>query len=85
MLIAPQHVENLSNDVRAIVARYEKLAFVIWYYEELECPEVDAVLAARLQANEEPELTYGKLMERLLFMKMNNKARAAAAACRARH
>ncbi len=32
------------------------------------------MLTQRLAAGEEPELTYGKLMERLLFMKMNNKA-----------
>lgn len=68
-----KQVENLSSDVKGMVASYEKLSMVIWYYEELECPETDAVLTQRLEKGEDPELPYGKLMERILFMKMGNK------------
>lgn len=58
-----KQVENLSSEVRAMVASYEKLAMVIWYYEELadDSGQVDAVLTSRLAAGEEPELTYGKV------------------------
>lgn len=69
-----KQLQNLSPEVRALVAGYEKLSMVIWYYEELECPEVDAVLTQRLASGEDPELAYGKLMERILYMKMSNKS-----------
>ncbi len=68
-----KQLQNLSNEVKGLVASFEKLSIVIWYYEELECGETDAVLSQRLAGGEDPELPYGKLMERILFMKMNNK------------
>lgn len=68
-----KQVQNLAPEIKAMVAEYEKLTMVIWYYEELECPQVDAVLTRRLEAGEDPELPYGKLMERILYMKLSNK------------
>jgi hypothetical protein len=69
-----KQMQNLSPEVKGLVASYEKLSMVIWYYEELECAQVDAVLTERLAKGEDPELAYGKLMERILFMKMNGKS-----------
>lgn len=42
---------------------------VIKYHEELACPRVDAVIAERLSKGEQPKFGYGKLMERLLYMR----------------
>ena len=39
-------------------------------YEDLQCTEVDTVIEARLKKGETFELPYGKLMERLLTIKM---------------
>jgi hypothetical protein len=46
----------------------------VWYYEELSSNEVDAIIAQRIDAGEEPNFSYGKLMERLLYFKMNGIA-----------
>lgn len=53
------------TELRAAVARYEPLDTLLWYYEELRCPEVDTRIAERLRAGDEPGFGYGKLMERL--------------------
>jgi hypothetical protein len=50
---------------------FKKLDTLVWYYEELSSAEVDAVIAQRIEAGEEPKFSYGKLMERLLYFKMN--------------
>lgn len=52
-------------ELRVAVARYESLDTLLWYYEELRCEAVDARIAERLRAGDEPEFGYGKLMERL--------------------
>jgi hypothetical protein len=39
------------------------------YHEELACERVDAVIATRLANGEQPKFGYGKLMERLLYMR----------------
>eukprot|EP00824_Muranothrix_gubernata_P023405 TRINITY_DN623_c0_g1_i5.p1 TRINITY_DN623_c0_g1~~TRINITY_DN623_c0_g1_i5.p1 ORF type:complete len:411 (+),score=74.20 TRINITY_DN623_c0_g1_i5:1025-2257(+) len=52
-----------------VLYRYEKLDTVIWYYEELRCTEVDMRILNRLEDGEEAQLSYGKLMERLLYFK----------------
>ena len=40
------------------------------YYEDLQGPEVDVILDQRLEAGEKVTLNNGKLLERLLTMKM---------------
>ena len=62
-------VKPLPEAVKPKIAAYMTLDHLIWYHEELACPAVDAVLAARLAAGEVPELAYGKLMERLLYFR----------------
>lgn len=43
-------------------------------YEDLACTEVDKVISKRLEAGEDIDLTYGKLMERLLMLAMRSKS-----------
>lgn len=43
-------------------------------YEDLACPGVDEVLTGRLENGEEVDLTYGKLMERLLMLAMRSNS-----------
>eukprot|EP01103_Thecamoeba_quadrilineata_P004851 TRINITY_DN14730_c0_g1_i1.p1 TRINITY_DN14730_c0_g1~~TRINITY_DN14730_c0_g1_i1.p1 ORF type:complete len:788 (+),score=217.56 TRINITY_DN14730_c0_g1_i1:37-2364(+) len=74
---------SLSPAARARIATYEKLAVVLWYYEELALAEpdaanaqeqVDRIVQVRLNNGEVPdetEMGYGKLMERLLTLKNN--------------
>eukprot|EP01099_Mayorella_cantabrigiensis_P003834 TRINITY_DN287_c0_g4_i1.p1 TRINITY_DN287_c0_g4~~TRINITY_DN287_c0_g4_i1.p1 ORF type:complete len:752 (+),score=166.70 TRINITY_DN287_c0_g4_i1:194-2257(+) len=57
--------------VKVGIAKYEKVNTLIWYHEELACPEVDSIISERLLAGDVPTFTYGKLMERLLYFKMN--------------
>ena len=40
------------------------------WYEDLQCAEVDDIIDARLKRGEQLSLPYGKLMERLLTIKM---------------
>ena len=40
------------------------------YYEDLACPEVDQVIVDRMKAGEKIGLPYGKIMERLLMLKL---------------
>jgi hypothetical protein len=54
---------------KSLAEKQEKLDTVLWYYEDLTCPEVDEVIRARLERNEAITLPYGKLMERLLMFK----------------
>eukprot|EP00005_Dracoamoeba_jomungandri_P001536 CAMPEP_0174262220 /NCGR_PEP_ID=MMETSP0439-20130205/12847_1 /TAXON_ID=0 /ORGANISM="Stereomyxa ramosa, Strain Chinc5" /LENGTH=725 /DNA_ID=CAMNT_0015346893 /DNA_START=48 /DNA_END=2225 /DNA_ORIENTATION=- len=62
---------DLPDEVKAEVAKYEKLDTLIWYYEELTNPTVDALIAERLDNGEELKFSYGKLMERLLYFKLS--------------
>ncbi|ELR17586.1 Ubox domain containing protein [Acanthamoeba castellanii str. Neff] len=69
-----KNLPDMSLKVKAQVALYEKLDTLVWYYEELSSNEVDAIIAQRIDAGEEPNFSYGKLMERLLYFKMNGIA-----------
>jgi len=60
-------VKPLPNEAKPIIARKMSLDQLIWYHEELACPEVNTVLRSRLRAGEKPTLGYGKLMERLMY------------------
>jgi hypothetical protein len=48
-----------------------KLFFLFRYYEYLGCTEVDTVIQKRLKAGETITLPNGKLLERLLFLKLH--------------
>jgi len=63
---------RVPQAVKVRVASYEPLDAIVWYYEELGgTAEVDAVIEKRLDAGEEPNFSYGKFMERLLYFRMN--------------
>ncbi|XP_046571651.1 uncharacterized protein LOC124279819 [Haliotis rubra] len=64
------HVESLTPDSMTRVAAYEKLDTILWYYEDLQCLEVDAVVKKRLEEGHKVSLPNGKLLERLLTLKM---------------
>jgi hypothetical protein len=60
--------QPLSEEARDAVAAYEPLGTLLWYYEELRGPAADRRIAERLAAGEDPDIGYGKLMERLLTL-----------------
>ncbi|KAK7101600.1 uncharacterized protein [Littorina saxatilis] len=63
--------DSLTEEAKVRIAEYEdKLDTVLWYYEDLQCKAVDDVITQRLAANEPVNLASGKLLERLLTLKM---------------
>lgn len=65
-----QFKDHLNDKSKARIAAYEeKLDTVLWYYEDLQCPDVDEIISERLENGEEIKLPYGKLMERLLVLR----------------
>ena len=65
-----QFKEHLSDESKARIASYEeKLDTILWYYEDLECPDVDEVISERIRNGEQITLPYGKLMDRLLLIR----------------
>lgn len=64
-------VPKPSALVKERVASYEQLTTVLWWYEELQLPSVDRIIEERLDRGDAINLPYGKLMERLLYFKMN--------------
>ncbi|CAF2138561.1 unnamed protein product [Rotaria magnacalcarata] len=65
-----QFKDHLSDKSKAKIASYEeKLDTILWYYEDLQCPDVDDIISERLENGEEISLPYGKLMERLLVLR----------------
>ncbi|CAF4830043.1 unnamed protein product, partial [Rotaria sp. Silwood1] len=65
-----QFKDHLNDQSKARIAAYEeKLDTILWYYEDLQCPDVDDIISERLENGEEIRLPYGKLMERLLVLR----------------
>ncbi|CAF3362913.1 unnamed protein product [Rotaria socialis] len=65
-----QFKDHLNDKSKARIASYEeKLDTILWYYEDLQCPDVDDIISERLENGEEISLPYGKLMERLLVLR----------------
>jgi hypothetical protein len=65
-----QFKEHLNDASKARIASYEdKLDTILWYYEDLQCSDVDEVIGERLKNGEQINLPYGKLMERLLLLR----------------
>eukprot|EP00027_Filamoeba_sp_ATCC50430_P010702 CAMPEP_0168550998 /NCGR_PEP_ID=MMETSP0413-20121227/5936_1 /TAXON_ID=136452 /ORGANISM="Filamoeba nolandi, Strain NC-AS-23-1" /LENGTH=724 /DNA_ID=CAMNT_0008581491 /DNA_START=70 /DNA_END=2241 /DNA_ORIENTATION=- len=63
-------VKPIPEEAKPLIANFIPLDTLIWYYEELACSEVDAILEKRLSSGQEkPTFGYGKLMERLLYFK----------------
>jgi hypothetical protein len=65
-----QFKDNLNDESKARIASYEeKLDTILWYYEDLQCSDVDDIISERLKNGEQITLPYGKLMERLLLLR----------------
>lgn len=62
----------LPDDAKLAVARQSPLDQILWWMEELSTPEVDALIAERMDAGETVTLNFGKLMERLFLFKSAN-------------
>lgn len=66
-----QFKDKLNEASKARIAeKEEKLDTILWYYEDLQCPSVDAIISERLREGEQITLPYGKLMERLLLCRL---------------
>ncbi|OWF49165.1 uncharacterized protein LOC110452170 [Mizuhopecten yessoensis] len=71
--LAKQHKDGFTPESKARIAAYEpKLDTILWYYEDIgqNCSDVDKIIADRMKAGEEVKLQLGKLMDRLLMLKM---------------
>lgn len=65
------HLDKLTEGSKARIAGYEpKLDTVLWWYEDLRCVDADQVIMQRVKAGEIINLPNGKLLERLLVLKM---------------
>lgn len=60
----------LTTESKTKLAHTEKLDTIIWYYEDLQCKELDAAVEKRLNDGESVSLNNGKMLERLLTIKM---------------
>ena len=66
----PEVVKALSDDSKRRLAHYTPLDQLLWYYEDLRCGVIDEIIEKRLAAGEQVTLATGKLLERLLMLKM---------------
>ncbi|CAF3664773.1 unnamed protein product [Rotaria sordida] len=65
-----QYKDHLNDESKARIASYEaKLDTILWYYEDLQCTDVDDIISERLKNGEQITLPYGKLMERVLLLR----------------
>jgi hypothetical protein len=67
----------LKAPQRARVAEYTALSQLLWFYSELQCDATDKIIVAKLNAGEDPELGFGKLIDIILSLKADSPLRAA--------
>ncbi|XP_078618031.1 uncharacterized protein LOC144885788 [Branchiostoma floridae x Branchiostoma japonicum] len=68
------HKDCLTEEAKARIAQYTMdLDTLLWNYEDLACPAADKVIHDLLTSGSKVNLPYGKLMERLLTLKMMRK------------
>lgn len=64
-----------KNEVKAMIAQHEPIRTILWYYQELECPEVNKILTNRLSEFQTAEimsnigLSYGKLVDLIMYVR----------------
>ncbi|XP_052787806.1 uncharacterized protein LOC128222742 [Mya arenaria] len=69
--VVKPHLSKLTDDSKARIASCEKkLDTLLWWYEDLKCAAVDEIILKRVEGGEEINLPNGKLLERLLYLKM---------------
>ena len=61
-------VDFLPRELKRAVAQYESVATLLWYFEELECDEVDERIASLLEQGSNPGFGFGKLLERAMVL-----------------
>ncbi|CAF3921736.1 unnamed protein product, partial [Rotaria sordida] len=55
-----QYKDHLNDESKARIASYEaKLDTILWYYEDLQCTDVDDIISERLKNGEQITLPYG--------------------------
>ncbi|XP_062581913.1 uncharacterized protein LOC134243699 [Saccostrea cucullata] len=64
-------ITYLTDEIKGKIAKHEeKLDTILWYYEELKCPQVDRKVEIRLQKGDPVNLALGKLLERILMFRL---------------
>ncbi|XP_062598671.1 uncharacterized protein LOC134260104 [Saccostrea cucullata] len=64
-------ITYLTDEIKGKIAKHEeKLDTILWYYEELKCPQVDREVEIRLQKEDPVTLALGKLLERILMLRL---------------
>ncbi|XP_061179409.1 uncharacterized protein LOC133188033 [Saccostrea echinata] len=64
-------IAHLTDEIKGKIAqREEKMDTILWYYEELKCPQVDRELDSRLKKGDPVTLALGKLLERILMCRL---------------
>ncbi|GAM18134.1 hypothetical protein SAMD00019534_013090 [Acytostelium subglobosum LB1] len=56
-----------TDELRLIVAGYEELTTVLWWYHELASFDVDSLVARRLANNELGQMSLGTLLEKAMY------------------
>ncbi|XP_033112656.1 uncharacterized protein LOC117113434 isoform X2 [Anneissia japonica] len=64
---------TLTTDSKITIAKYTSLDTILWNYEDLACPGVNNIILEYLEKEQTVGLPYGKLMERLLMLKLRMK------------
>nr|XP_034307490.1 uncharacterized protein LOC105347606 [Crassostrea gigas] len=61
-------IGHITDEIKGKIAqREEKLDTILWYYEDLKCPEVDREIETRLERGDPVTLAIGKLLDRVLL------------------
>jgi len=56
---------------KLLIAQKQDLTTIIWWYEDLICPEVRKIIDEKLNVGESVSFSYGKLMERIFTLNKN--------------
>jgi len=75
---------EITNEAKGLLAANMPLDEAIWWYHEIACPQAEAALQRRLEADKskvakslqggKQSMAYGKLMERMLYFRENKTA-----------
>eukprot|EP01060_Flectonema_neradi_P005572 TRINITY_DN1370_c2_g2_i3.p1 TRINITY_DN1370_c2_g2~~TRINITY_DN1370_c2_g2_i3.p1 ORF type:complete len:886 (+),score=214.94 TRINITY_DN1370_c2_g2_i3:48-2660(+) len=67
-------LSRVSQQVKKTIAEYTDVSTLIWWYEDMNCPDVDNVLINKMSKGQTPNFGYGKMMERLMHMHSKNSS-----------
>ena len=66
------NLSRVSQQVKKAIAEYTDISTLIWWYEDMNCADVDKVLIEKMLRGQTPSFGYGKMMERLMHMHSKN-------------